>query len=286
MLVIRARNVNDAMPKALQNLGWAGIKRESRAGTVIEYPEPVATVYQQPRERVLFNPHRDANPFFHFFEALWVLAGRGDVGFLARFNVRMREFSDNGKTFHAPYGRRLRSMARKTIDVTKGETDDQVSLVCKMLRDSPQDRRAVLQIWDAGWDLGASSKDIPCNDMVFCKRGPEGELNIRVCCRSNDAVWGAYGANAVQFSVLQEYMAAHIGCPVGTYTQISDSLHVYMDNPFWDFFMNTTQHGATYDAYQVADVQPFPLFTQPKEFDADLLVKPACTDTRRRRSTV
>jgi hypothetical protein len=45
--------------------------------------------------------------------------------------------------------------------------------------------------------------------------------------RSNDMIWGAYGANAVQFSFLQEYLAAAIGAWVGTYRQVSNSFHVY-----------------------------------------------------------
>ena len=56
---------------------------------------------------------------------------------------------------------------------------------------------------------------------------------MTVCNRSNDMLWGAYGANAVHMSMLQEYMALMIGVEVGVYTQISDSFHVYQ-NDVWE----------------------------------------------------
>ena len=53
-----------------------------------------------------------------------------------------------------------------------------------------------------------------------------------VFCRSNDIVWGCYGANAVHFSMLLEYVAARVGIPVGHYTQISVNWHAYKN--VWD----------------------------------------------------
>ena len=73
MEVLRVRNVNHALPLGLTLLYDSGIARKSRAGNVIEYPEPVATVYSRPRDRVLFSYERNANPFFHFMEGLWMV---------------------------------------------------------------------------------------------------------------------------------------------------------------------------------------------------------------------
>jgi len=90
----------------------------------------------------------------------------------------------------------------------------------------------VLQIWDKKLDLNVTSKDIPCNDLIFLKVR-DGVLNITVCCRSNDMIWGAYGTNVVQFHHLHQYIASLLKVFVGTYTQISDSFHVYLDSPVW-----------------------------------------------------
>ena len=65
MQVVKVKNVNQALPLGMTLLYEDGVLRQSRAGDVIEYPEAVATIYEKPRERVLFSPERDANPFFH-----------------------------------------------------------------------------------------------------------------------------------------------------------------------------------------------------------------------------
>lgn len=224
MKVINARNVENALRQALVSLPAAADPVMSRAGETLEVPFPVATVYSRPRERVLRFPERDANPFFHLFEALWILAGREDVEWLAQFNKRMREYSDDGARFHGSYGARLRLQIRPLLD---------------LLRRDRYTRRAVLQIWDWQRDLGADSKDIPCNDMIMLKVRRDGDrdcLHMRVLCRSNDVLWGAYGANAVQFSMLQEYLANKLEVEVGTLTQVSDSFHVYTSGPGGDLW--------------------------------------------------
>jgi hypothetical protein len=45
--------------------------------------------------------------------------------------------------------------------------------------------------------------------------------------RSNDIIFGCYGANAVHFSFLQEYIACCCGLSLGTYTQLSSDFHAY-----------------------------------------------------------
>tara|TARA_R110000751_G_scaffold24201_3_gene66888 strand:- start:3252 stop:3770 length:519 start_codon:yes stop_codon:yes gene_type:complete len=78
-------------------------------------------------------------------------------------------------------------------------------------------------------------------------------------------LWGAYGANVVHMSVLQEYMAFAIGVEVGVYRQVSDSFHVYL-NPVWDKVKDLTidphsfrQLKNPYDSLK--NYTPTPLFT-------------------------
>jgi len=105
---------------ARQILNSTYILRPSRVGEVYEFPEAVATDYWKPWERVLFDPARNANPFFHIFESMWMLAGRNDVDWVAKFNPRMREFSDDGKIQHGAYGYRW----RYAFDLDGGAEDD------------------------------------------------------------------------------------------------------------------------------------------------------------------
>ena len=221
MHVIRTRNVQRALCEGLRHLQVAGIRDASRFGDVVVAPTPVTTVYERPWERVVFWPLRDANPFFHLFEALWLLAGRNDVEWLAYYNEGMRQFSDDGKTFHGAYGYRWRQHFKF----------DQLEKATQLLRNKPRTRRCVIQMWDCAADLHNDEypehKDVPCNDLIFLWLDSTDRLCMTVCCRSNDMILGGYGANAVHFSILQEYIAAKIGVDMGVYNQISNNFHAY-----------------------------------------------------------
>lgn len=257
MLVIHTRNVHSALPEGLFQLGHHGIARESRNGPVVVFPEPVTTVYERPTERVMFWPSRDANPFFHLFEALWMIAGRDDVAFPASFVKNMRTFSDDGKRLHGAYGKRWRDWFHPADGVDGGA--DQLAVVAAILKGNPQDRRCVVQMWDATADLGRQGKDFPCNTQVIFSRNAEGELDMSVFNRSNDMIWGAYGANAVHFSFLQEFMAAWIGCPVGRYWQVSNNLHAYSNEVLDKVRHLSTVGDDSTDPYRSGQVSPYPL---------------------------
>jgi thymidylate synthase len=243
-----------------------GLHQDSRGGGTLEYPEPVCTVYERCCERVLFDAVRDANPFFHLMEALWMLAGRRDVAWLSRFNARMAEYSDDGVVFNAAYGYRWRQQFLLK-PASGGVSSDQLSVIVELLRADPDSRRAVLQIWDAEADLGVNSRDLACNTQAMFKvRG--GRLNMTISNRSNDIVWGCYGANAVQFSMLLEYMAGRIGVEPGIYRQVSDSYHAYHDT--WPKISDIAARFRG-DPYVQGEVSVYPLVADPLHFDAELV---------------
>lgn len=241
MFSFEAEDVNQALQFGLEHLLHSGVEESSRNGPVLVAPGPVCTVYINPRARVLFSPTRDANPFFHFFEALWMLAGDNDIEFPSYFNSTYGQYSDDGHTMWDAYGWRWRRFFGW----------DQLDAIVEELKSNPTSRRCVLSMWNSeprqsriGWQgamhpSGASREDdfwiathggkaVPCNTQAyFDLRG--GRLNMTVTNRSNDAIWGCYGANAVHFSFLLEYMAMKIGVPVGKYYQFSNNLHVYTD---------------------------------------------------------
>lgn len=241
MQVINAINVNQALCLGLHALRVQGIKQPSRVGDVLVCPHPVMTVYHNPMNRVLFSPVRNANPFFHVMEALWMLAGRNDLPWLAQFNKRMASYSDDGgKTQPGAYGFRWREYFGY----------DQLETICDELKHNPQTRRCVLAMWDPGCHLYdhkpdgtpttllpraregdlfqaiGGSADVPCNTHAYFDT-IDGCLNMTVCCRSNDVIWGAYGANAVHFSFLLEYVAIRTGIPMGKLRQFSNNFHLY-----------------------------------------------------------
>lgn len=230
MHVIHARNVNDALPQGIKLLKRAGVERDSRNGPVRVVPCPVTTVYERPTERVLMYPQRDANPFFHLYESLWMLAGRNDVAGVAFFARQMKAYSDDGVTQHGAYGKRWRDWFTTPPD--GATTLDQLTWAIKRLRADPKDRRIVISMWDGHIDPTVADnggKDVPCNTQAYLWVDPAGALCLTVCNRSNDVVWGAYGANAVHFSVMQEYVATALGLPVGRMWQVSNNFHGYLN---------------------------------------------------------
>jgi thymidylate synthase len=258
MDTIKARNVNDAFPRGILFLNCRGERRASRNGPVIEYENPVSISYTRPQERVLFDKVRDINPFLHFFEPLWILAGQQDVEFLADIVSTFKEYSDNGDVFYGAYGHRMR------------HPNDQIEKAIEILKQNPDDRRVVLQIRKPD-DMWYSGKDQPCNTAIACKIR-NGALNIHVFNRSNDFIWGMTGANMPQFSILQEYMAGCIGCEVGVYHQTTDSMHVYTElNDKWEKVKN--HHVHITDPYREGAVTFYPLFkeTTRDKFNSDLI---------------
>lgn len=278
MQVIRARNVNTALASALWALREVGELRSSRNGTVLAFPTAVSTVYDKPTERVLFSPMRNANPCFHLVEALWMLAGRNDVKFPATFVKNMKNFSDGGNTFWGAYGYRWRDFFGW----------DQIDEVIKELDKNPESRRVVMSMWNAqnliqgpdNWyrendfTRGQNNgKDVPCNTHIyFDLRG--GKLNMMVCCRSNDILWGCYGANVVHMSILQEYIALSLGVEVGIYTQMSNDLHLYNAKMPEQGLEALAQNCLDFNLYSTGVVQSMPLWFGEEHrdhFDEDLM---------------
>lgn len=242
------RNVNHAFSEIFWKLKALNLEpQQTRNGPAIVHPEMVTTVYKYPTERVLFHAGRDANPVFHLMESVWMLAGRNDVGFLELFNKRMGDFSDDGGSFNAAYGHRWRSHFGH----------DQLIDVIELLRADPTTRQAVIQMWDSR-DLLKKTKDKACNtQVVFDVRN--GRLNMTVFNRSNDIWWGAYGANAVHFSVLQEFVATASGNRIGVYRQVSNNFHLYTELYNAKPYLNSPPVVEDYDYYSQGVVRPFPL---------------------------
>lgn len=236
MRAISGRNVNTLFTIGMRELTTSGLREDSRNGPVIVYPEPVCSTYDQPCERVLFSRARRANPFFHLFESFWMLAGRDDAAFLDRYVSDFgARFAEGNGELHGAYGNRWKNWQGKYY----GGFDQLDWAVDLLLRD-PGSRRAVIQMYDPNYDSTLPTspiipRDIPCNTTIYLRLRSDGSyqnppdpvLDLTVCCRSNDAIWGAFGANAVHFSVLLEYLAFRLDARVGRLHQLSNNLHVY-----------------------------------------------------------
>ena len=204
-----------------------GNNSDSRNGNTVEYLN-WKTEILSPRYRCVGGNNRDMNIFFLLAEAMWIWTGRRDVGFLDMFNSNMKQFSDDGKVFHAPYGFRMRHFGRHSDSNEFDYDTDQFEEAIKMLMKDPETRRCVIQIWNADLDLNTDSKDLPCNDLVMLQqRG--GKLHMTINNRSNDLHWGL-PTNVFQFSFILECLCACLDMKMGTQTHNSKSLHIYLNS--------------------------------------------------------
>jgi thymidylate synthase len=277
--VIEGRDVNELYWRGMQMLRAEGREDDSRVGRVLVFPEPVTSVYHRPTQRVLLDQRRAANPFFHLFESLWMLAGRDDVAalnhYITDFGTRFAE--PNGRV-HGAYGHRWRNALGF----------DQIEVIVRRLTENWRDRQCVLQMWDArkptcpagecdapemgSDDLRGNWKDRPCNTHVYfrVRNEPAGEettrnyLDMLISCRSNDIVYGAYGANAVHFSVLHEYIAGRIDAAVGKMEQMSFNYHAYLD------VLGRVEPVTSLETYEGHGIVSLPMGSAWDKWDADL----------------
>jgi hypothetical protein len=226
MFVLDIDCPNEGLGRVMRNLKQYGISTDSRNGPVIRFPEPVCLQYHNPRRRVLNSPVRDANPFFHYFETMWMLAGLDTVAPLDIYNSGMKQYSDDGVKFAAPYGYRWRV-----------KWGDQIKEAIYKLRANPEDRRIVIQMWDPKELFKREGKDFACNQQLLLDTRPVINytggyaLDMTVTNRSNDLVYGAMGSNLVHFTLLHEFLALHSGLELGVFYQISKNMHLYTENP-------------------------------------------------------
>lgn len=174
-----------------------------------------------PRERWVFARDPALNPAFALAEVVWILRGRNDAAFLSHWNRSLSQFvGPTHSHLHGAYGHRLRAHLGL----------DQLTRASRALATMPASRQVVLQVWDAVSDLPLEdgtpvSKDVPCN-VLACLKVVRGRLEWLQIVRSNDLFRGL-PYNLVQWTCLQEIIAGWIGVDVGSYNQISDSLHLY-----------------------------------------------------------
>lgn len=210
---LQYESVNHAISVLPHHIMQRGVEENTRNGKVVSYPLPLTITTSRPMERVLLCPRRRANPFLFLLDGLSILSS---VNLLKPFTdivPRFKNYSDDGVTLRGHYGKRL---------------FHQIPNAIKMLKIDPTSRRVSMAIWNSHEDLGTESRDIPCNVQVNL-RIVDGALDLAVFNRSNDVMWGLLGANIVQFSFLQEYIARGVGVPVGRLHQISTNAHIYTD---------------------------------------------------------
>lgn len=225
-------NVNDALPRLLGDLQSLGDEVGSRLGERTLEMTQVGITLDKPWQREIVLPERKASIAAQIAETMWVLSGRSDIGWLSNYLPRAADFSDDGETWRAGYGPRLRNY----------NGTDQIAYIVDLLQRSPGSRQAVATIWDPTVD-STPGKDLACNNWLhFLAR--RGKINLLVGIRSNDAMWGWSGINAFEWSALLEIVAGMIGHEVGTLSFAVGSFHLY--DRHWEKARHIARQGGNF----------------------------------------
>jgi len=160
-------------------------------------------------------------------EFVWMMAGSNDAHWISQFNKRMIDYADDG-ILRGAYGWRWQNPS------------DQVTSTIRLLKEDPATRQAVMSMWDPTYDgPKCRTGDRPCNTHIYFRVDEADNLNMTVCNRSNDFIWGMMGTNAVHFTLLQELIARAAGFKLGMYHVFSNNCHIYTDLPHFEKIYNS-----------------------------------------------
>ena len=168
---------------------------------------------RNPRARLSRTETR-GKPFSCLGELLWYLSRDNRLEFIEYYIDRYKNESEDGETVHGGYGPRLFAHP----------SHDQVRTLIENLRQRPDTRRAVLQIFEPS-DTARRHKEVPCTlAMQFALR--QNKLDLMVTMRSQDAYMGLHH-DIFCFTMLQEMVARSVNAEIGEYKQFVGSLHLY-----------------------------------------------------------
>jgi thymidylate synthase len=173
-----------------------------------------------PRDRIPYISGRKFSITYMVAELIWYLSANNKTEWISKYSGFWKDISDDGVTANSAYGARL---FRRHPKIAQGRLD-QWAYVVEELKKDPDSRRAVMHLRVPDDSIDAKL-DVPCTlALQFFIR--EGKLHQIVNMRSSDVIFGiAYDIPA--FTIFQELLANELGVEMGTYTHMSNSLHIY-----------------------------------------------------------
>jgi thymidylate synthase len=186
-----------------------------------------------PRHRFPTVVGRDFSTSYMVAELLWYLSGNNRTEWISRYSSFWKNISDDGETANSAYGARLFFPNDKIANGRFAQYD----YVVDELKKDRDSRRAVMHIRVPADSLDAKL-DMPCTlSLQFFIR--DEKMHMVTSMRSSDLIFGiAYDIPA--FTIFQEMLANEFGIDVGTYTHISNSLHIYERH--FDMVKNILEH--------------------------------------------
>lgn len=239
------QNLNQSLIGMSKELLSHGVKRKTRGFDCTEMPTPVLICIENPSDRHVTIPERKWNKYLPYVESLWIALGLNDLdAFPGHYVKSLYNFSDDGHSWRAGYGPRIRACSgishdyfisdpkHRHIQSGNSKVVDQLDYVIKAFQRDINTRQAIIEIGDPAKDCFKGgelkvTKDFPCTRSLHLQVNTNGEMDMIVDLRSNDALWGFSAVNVFNFTLLQEYIANIVGVPVGRYFHKADNFHFY-----------------------------------------------------------
>lgn len=191
------------------------IQQPSRDGNVVGEIINAVTVITDPRQGFVKSKERNLSIKYAVGELLWYLSGSNKLEDISPYSSAWKNLSDDGNTVNSAYGYRIFNKFGF----------NQWEHVIKLLQKDPLSRQAIIHIKEPN---NAPTKDLPCTICIqYLIR--DNKLHSTVYMRSND-IWLGFPYDVFNFTSLQVLMAMELGVPVGEYTHIAGSLHLYERN--------------------------------------------------------
>lgn len=211
---------DEAYPALMKVLLEEG-EEVSPRGLLTKEISPIGITINNPRVHAITHPLRKLNYGFMVGELLWILRGGNEVESIAHYNKQWLKYSDDGKTLNGAYGQRIFNWNSSNITINQFEK------AFEQLKKDPDTRQATIVLFDPYKDY-RETKDKPCTNLMrFTIRN--NKLNMTVFMRSNDIQKG-FPYDVYNFTMIQELMAGKLNIPIGKYTHIADSFHIYEDD--------------------------------------------------------
>jgi thymidylate synthase len=242
----------------------SGARAAPRGKPVLEVAYPVTLQLFDVSRPFVANRVRGCRYRFGLTEAAWILSGSNDAQLIGKYNSKMLEFSDDGRTLWGAYGPRLMGQLPHVVETLRRDPDSRQAVVTTWrphvgvvgdFKVEDLARAGVMggegQPMAPAWDgYSWRSKDVPCTvAWHFMLR--EGLLDLTVFMRSNDA-WLGLPYDTLSFTTVQRVVASMIGAAPGTYTLVASNLHLYQEH--WAQAAAALSESPGYD---IPRVEPF-----------------------------
>ena len=170
-----------------------------------------------PKDRKIINKERNWKEDYAEAEWQWYLSEDRNVSKLGEIYGKVPEIwkrmADQNGNVNSNYG-------------WQWKRNDQIDMVCEMLKHNPDTRQACVSIYD-GKEISDYAFDTPCTYAIQFTIVHD-RLDMCVTMRSND-LWYGFCNDQYQFSKLQGLMAFRLGIETGVYYHFAHNMHLYND---------------------------------------------------------